>query len=210
MLTNGSVACWGNNMCGQLGYGNTDNVGDRNTTMPLSAGYVRLPARAVRVIAQRWSSCALLETGRVWCWGKVVLNSATNTGTLGLGEYTTAAAYTPVVVDTGFCAVDIPDHGLGSNMCALDPNRFVHCWGPRAGAGVPSSAVTTYYGNTAVGDDEYPSAYANVTLGIGPVRSFAMGSNWAVSGRGGRARQSGAVVAAPRAHALAWGDRFAG
>ena len=41
VLASGKAACWGYNLLGQLGYGNTDNIGDNET--PASVGTIALP-----------------------------------------------------------------------------------------------------------------------------------------------------------------------
>ena len=64
----GAVRCWGLNSAGQLGYGSKEAaVGDDET--PASFGDVPLGGRAVQVQGGRSSTCALMETGRVRCWG---------------------------------------------------------------------------------------------------------------------------------------------
>jgi alpha-tubulin suppressor-like RCC1 family protein len=67
LLTSGAVRCWGYNGIGQLGYANTENIGDDET--PASAGDVDVGG-TVKQIAVGWgTSCALLANGAVRCWG---------------------------------------------------------------------------------------------------------------------------------------------
>ncbi|MDH3755069.1 MAG: hypothetical protein OEU32_14460, partial [Acidimicrobiia bacterium] len=69
VLDDGAVRCWGTGTNGQLGYGNTENIGDDET--PDTAGPVDLgPGRTATAIATGLEySCALLDNGTVRCWG---------------------------------------------------------------------------------------------------------------------------------------------
>ncbi|MDQ6774774.1 MAG: hypothetical protein M3071_00835, partial [Actinomycetota bacterium] len=69
LLVDGSVRCWGYGGAGQLGYGNTNEIGDNET--PASAGPVDLgPGRtAVAISAGANHTCALLDNSDVICWG---------------------------------------------------------------------------------------------------------------------------------------------
>src|SRR6187402_1847158 len=65
----GSVRCWGENGDGQLGYGNTTDIGDNeaaNTAGPVNLGAGRT---ATALAAGTAHSCALLDNGTVRCWG---------------------------------------------------------------------------------------------------------------------------------------------
>lgn len=70
ILDDGSVKCWGSNQSGQLGIGNTTNVGDAansmHTLLPVNLGLNRT-ATAIR--AAREFTCAILDDERVKCWG---------------------------------------------------------------------------------------------------------------------------------------------
>ena len=81
ILDNGRVRCWGSGASGRLGYGNLDIVGDNET--PAAAGPVDLgPGRtAVAISAGHFHTCALLDNGRVRCWG------AGASGRLGYGDF---------------------------------------------------------------------------------------------------------------------------
>ncbi|MGH2699114.1 MAG: RCC1 domain-containing protein, partial [Actinomycetota bacterium] len=69
LLDNGRVRCWGFGGSGRLGYGNIASIGDNET--PGSVGTVDLGAgRTARAItAGSDHTCALLDNGRVRCWG---------------------------------------------------------------------------------------------------------------------------------------------
>jgi cysteine-rich repeat protein len=67
LLDAGNVRCWGLNSVGQLGYGNTDNIGDDE--FPESAGDVEVGGVVSQIVAGLQHTCAILDTGRVRCWG---------------------------------------------------------------------------------------------------------------------------------------------
>ena len=69
LLDDRSVRCWGEAGAGQLGYGNTEDIGDDET--PGSAGPVDVGAgRTVAAIsAGDVHTCARLDDGSVRCWG---------------------------------------------------------------------------------------------------------------------------------------------
>jgi cysteine-rich repeat protein len=72
VLNDGSVKCWGDNSSGQLGKGNTTNVGGANgdmaTLQPLNLGNGR---KAKQLALASQVQCALLEDGTIICWGGV-------------------------------------------------------------------------------------------------------------------------------------------
>ena len=67
LLGSGAVRCWGDGSSGQLGYGNTEDIGDDE--LPAAAGDVPLGGMAVQISAGGDHTCALLDTGAVRCWG---------------------------------------------------------------------------------------------------------------------------------------------
>lgn len=67
LLVGGSVRCWGWGAQGQLGHGNTLDVGDDET--PASIGDVPVGAPVVQIAADGNYTCALLDGGQVRCWG---------------------------------------------------------------------------------------------------------------------------------------------
>ena len=62
LLTNGDVYCWGSNAIGQAGDGTKEHA---YYTVRVKG----LPAPAAQVKTTPTSTCALLTTGKVYCWG---------------------------------------------------------------------------------------------------------------------------------------------
>ena len=65
LLVGGGVRCWGQGFYGALGYGNTANIGEHPSVAPL----VDVGGEVRDLALGRNHSCALLDGGRVRCWG---------------------------------------------------------------------------------------------------------------------------------------------
>ena len=68
LLDDNTVQCWGFGAFGQLGYGNTDSIGDDE--LPSDAGVVPLDTEVRFVAAGGYHSCAITTGGTVRCWGE--------------------------------------------------------------------------------------------------------------------------------------------
>ena len=117
------IVCWGFNREGQLGYGHTDHIGDDEK--PSAAGIVEVGGKVVKLAAGRAHTCAVLEEGKLRCWG---WNKSMQLGyghTDNIGDDETPA-------DVGFVDVGAPVQsvGLGANhTCALLEDGGIKCWG---------------------------------------------------------------------------------
>ena len=78
LLVSGSVRCWGSGTLGELGYGNTNDIGDDET--PASAGDIDVGGIVTHIDVGFMHACATLENGAVRCWGRG------GTGALGYGN----------------------------------------------------------------------------------------------------------------------------
>ncbi len=124
MLEDGSVRCWGFNADAQLGYGNTNTIGDDET--PGSVGPVNVgPGRTVKAVsAGDYHTCAVLDDGSVRCWG------LGRDGRLGYGNtnnVTDPRSVGPVDLGPGRTATAI-SAGAG-HTCAVLDDGSVRCWG---------------------------------------------------------------------------------
>jgi alpha-tubulin suppressor-like RCC1 family protein len=107
----GKVSCWGNNLDGQLGNGETGR-----SSSPVDVVGIQ---NAFLVAAGNSFSCAVRGSGTVACWG--------NNGHGQLGNNTTESSLTPVVVEglTGVIAIAAGQ----SHACAATSEGKVFCWG---------------------------------------------------------------------------------
>src|SRR5690606_36250495 len=67
VVSDGRVRCWGQGTFGRLGYGNTNHIGDDEE--PASVGDVDVGGTVTQLAAGALHTCALLDGGRVRCWG---------------------------------------------------------------------------------------------------------------------------------------------
>ncbi|MEY2967016.1 MAG: hypothetical protein RLY50_1066, partial [Actinomycetota bacterium] len=113
----GAVWCWGENTSQRI--------------IPTSsASYISTPTlvtgivgTAVDVVVNFQSSCALLSSGAVWCWGD------SRDGSLGIAVLTSAERpfRTPLRIDRVENVTKLT--GGGGAYCALKADESVLCWG---------------------------------------------------------------------------------
>ena len=131
LLEQGTVKCWGLNADGQLGLGDTksrgyepEQMGDGLPAVDLGTG-----ARAMSISAGHMRTCAVLEDGKIKCWG---LNLG---GVLGLGDLESRGdepgemgdALPPVDLGAGLRATAV-SAGKAQICAQLDGGR-IKCWG---------------------------------------------------------------------------------
>jgi hypothetical protein len=113
LKNDGTVACWGYNDMGQVGNGSTGSTPVASAaTVPSLSGVVSLGVGAD-------TSCAVLNTGDVRCWGS---NSWGGLATRDVADLTT----TPVATSLGSVSA-VAMHG--NHSCALLNSGSVRCWG---------------------------------------------------------------------------------
>ncbi|MGY8670817.1 MAG: RCC1 domain-containing protein, partial [Candidatus Poseidoniales archaeon] len=117
VLSNGSVTCWGGNDLGQLGDGT-----NTNSTAPGSM--VQLSQDAVTVSSGQSHSCAILQDGKVACWGN------NDYGQLGDGTLIDKNSPAIAQLPSSKSAVMI-DVGI-SHTCAIMNDGTLYCWGLNA------------------------------------------------------------------------------
>ncbi len=147
LFSDGTVKCWGDNLKGQLGDGS-------NTDRTSAVSVAGLGGTATKIAAGYSSTCALLSTGTVRCWGN---NSF---GELGNGNTTDTTS--PVTANIGGTATDLIASSFST--CALLSTGVLKCWGTNGGAQV---------GNGTVGGNiSTPTTVLNLTGSVSkPARS---------------------------------------
>ncbi|MBJ63309.1 MAG: hypothetical protein CMB55_00745, partial [Euryarchaeota archaeon] len=68
----GNIKCWGNGGDGQLGLGNTQNIGDSTDETGIDLPFVNVGTNASvdKIVMGDKHSCALFTNGSVKCWGE--------------------------------------------------------------------------------------------------------------------------------------------
>jgi cysteine-rich repeat protein len=149
----GEVRCWGDGGYGQLGYGNTLDIG--NNEPANTVGFVDLGGTAVDLAAGYRHNCAVLDDASLVCWG------ANDYGQLGYASTGQVGdSESPAVVG----AVDVGDNvvavSLGSlHSCVLTDQQTVRCWGYNARGQLGQGNTTT------IGDTEHPYVINAISLG---------------------------------------------
>lgn len=126
-LTNGHVACWGQNDHGALGWAATSS----SSSVPVVIDGID---SAVSVSASYSSACALLSDASVTCWGWNTFGQ--------LGDGTTLDTPTPRHVGNLGQVVRLV--AAGGAACALELGGTVKCWGLHllTGTGASSDVLT--------------------------------------------------------------------
>ena len=132
LLDDHMVKCWGRNLEGELGAGDTTSRGDQPGSMgsslpPIDLGTGRT-ARAI-AFAGTYHTCAILDDASVKCWGD------NQFGQLGLGDTTNRGDHPNQMGD----ALPVSTVGTGRtssalstpsmNACALLDDGSIKCWG---------------------------------------------------------------------------------
>jgi alpha-tubulin suppressor-like RCC1 family protein len=137
------LKCWGDNRWGQLGKGNTDNLGDDPGEMGNNLADVDLGTglTATYILASGGHSCAILITGATKCWGmntwgQVGLNVANSNP---VDKQVCTGGVNDCIGDVAGEMGDVLTAAIPSNVvrlavgfrhnCALLENGQLKCWG---------------------------------------------------------------------------------
>ena len=170
VLDGGSVRCWGFGSNGQLGYGNSDTIGENETpvgTADKPVGPVDLGSgrSATAISAGDGHTCAVLDGGDVRCWGFGGNGRLGYGNTMTIGDSESPGDFGPVALGGPAVAVSAGDN----HTCALLEGGSVRCWG------FGGDGRLGYANANDIGDDETPAAVPPVDLGSPAVAISAGG-----------------------------------
>ncbi|NBP50964.1 MAG: hypothetical protein EBU70_07250, partial [Actinobacteria bacterium] len=173
LLDDGRVKCWGSNGQGQLGVGDTNDRGDGPGEMGDALPFVDLGTgrSAVAIAAGANHTCALLDDGRVKCWG------ANSTGQLGISSTGSRGRKASEMGDS-LPAVALPGGRTAvaiaagdSHSCAILSDASLVCWGEGVGGRLGQGS------EARVGDDPSRSVASTPPVSLlGPVVAVAAGA----------------------------------
>ncbi len=142
----GGVRCWGSNFNGELGNGTTLHQSVPVEVLGLTTGVTAIDAGAD-------STCALLNTGAVRCWGAGVYGGLNDDGS----TYQSTVPLEIVGLSAGVLAI-----GIGNNhACAALTTGGVRCWGRNDAGQLGDGTTETHFAPVqVVGINERISALA--------------------------------------------------
>ncbi len=124
VLEDGRVKCWGNNRLGELGLGDTRARGGRGGEMGDALPFVDLGTnpRALMVSAGNARTCAVLDDGKIKCWGDGIGDA--------VGEMGDALASVPLQEAATHVVASFTTSGgdSGGTACAIVASGDVACW----------------------------------------------------------------------------------
>lgn len=108
----GRVSCWGSNIFGQLGTGET-------TSLDLPGDDILIDKKIIDIAAGDYHSCALTNQNDIYCWGRKSLAS---------GSY--SRIYSPEILSGLAIGQDITSIEASGNVsCLLTASGEAYCWG---------------------------------------------------------------------------------
>ncbi len=186
-LQNGrAVLCWGHNTGGQLGHDNSLTIGDAANEMgnEIPVTVVHPSGSHVKKISLSTAGdgnefvCALLDTGKVFCWGKGANGQlgTYNTNNIGLAPGQMGANLIPVDLSSDASgnsyAVDI---AVGKDFaCAIRQDGSIRCWGLDSNGQLGNGPAST--GNIGDSPAHSISGSGNAVALGGPARAIFLGA----------------------------------
>lgn len=173
LLDNGDVKCWGLNDAGQLGQGNTNNIGDNFGEMGSELKAIPIGNTAIALAVGDSHSCVITSAHQVKCWGLNMSGQLGQDGVVSLGDTPyEVAALSPVFLGQGRQATALA--AGKEHTCAILDTGAVKCWGKNSSG----QLGLDHRSNMGDGVGEM-AALATVNLGLGhTATAIAAGDNF--------------------------------
>ncbi|RYZ40035.1 MAG: hypothetical protein EOO72_08795, partial [Myxococcaceae bacterium] len=144
LLEGGKARCWGENIYGTLGTGDNVSHGAKPGEMGDALPFVDLGTGATikALSAGREFTCALLDGGKVKCWGNNEMGQLGQGDTVTRGSKPGEMGDALPAVDLGAGAVAVAISSQSFHTCALLADGRVKCWGWVLNTQTPSDALS--------------------------------------------------------------------
>jgi len=143
LFQDGGVRCWGRGAAGTLGYGSEESIGDQPGEMP--PPLVNVGGAVVDLVAGSSYNCALLDTGKVRCWGDGGSGKLGYGNTQGIGDQ--FGEMPPPDVNLGGTPKLM--FGTSSHTCVVMQDDGLRCWGSAGLYGLGNLSNTAHIGDAA-------------------------------------------------------------
>jgi alpha-tubulin suppressor-like RCC1 family protein len=154
LTTAGAVFCWGSNINGQLGTGDTVSRPEpAAVTFPAGAGPIAQVSGGIN------HTCAVTTAGVGYCWGN-------NTNSrLGDGTTTQRLVPTPITVPAGMGAV-AQINGGSAHSCAVTVAGVGYCWGVNTNSRLGDGSTVTRSVPTPISVPDGMGALTQISAGL--------------------------------------------
>jgi alpha-tubulin suppressor-like RCC1 family protein len=123
------MKCWGYNVYGQLGYGDTVQRGDGDREMGDYLGFVDVNSGVVSLSLGVYHTCAVLTDLTVKCWGYNGYGQLGQGDTTQRGDGSGEMGASLSTIDVG-SSVLVAEIATGSyHTCVLSTDGDIKCWG---------------------------------------------------------------------------------
>ncbi|CAK8989903.1 Ultraviolet-B receptor UVR8 (Protein UV-B RESISTANCE 8) (RCC1 domain-containing protein UVR8) [Durusdinium trenchii] len=131
VLDNGQMKCWGYGKLGQLGQGNTEDLGDAPDEMGENLPYIDLGSNrtAIQAAAGGLHTCALLDNHEIKCWGDGRFGQLGLEHPFNMGDAADEMGDALPTVDLGDGRRAVSVSCGAWHTCALLDDATVKCWG---------------------------------------------------------------------------------
>lgn len=174
ILLNSSITCFGQNSGGQLGTGKAWGSGDEKS--PQITDNLPNNRSPIGIAAGSRHTCALLENGRVSCWGMNTYGQLGN-GVVGYGS--SYAKTSPILTNGMPGNLSAIALSAGSyHTCAIIENGSVACWGKNSNGQLGDGSTTHRNIPTLV--NNFPSNRSAIAISSGAMHTCAILNNGSV------------------------------
>ena len=148
LLDDGTMKCWGSNDAGQLGTGNTSDLGDSVAELGDNLPTVNVGTNRTvkKIFAGYKNTCSLLDTGALKCWGNNSYGTLADGTTVNKGTADGQMGDNLATLNFGGSLVVKQFVMLHQDFCALFTTGGIKCWG-RNGSGEAGCTMCNSYTN---------------------------------------------------------------